>query len=502
MYKFSERELEFFQKKGIEVSKVQSQIELIIKGQKYVKVIRSADLQKGIHKIENLDEYFDLFEDARINGKIIKFVPASGAASRMFQSLAYTLNNFRNFNKDELLSCEDKQVRSSIAFIQNINETAMYYELLSYCQIIDINLEKLIEQKEYIKIIDLLLSEEHLNYLNKPKCLIPFHRFDERNFNPLYEQIAESLDLTCSSSYESKIHFTISAEHDKIVKEELNRIIGKITSYDIDVSISYQNESTNTISLDSNNMLVLSEDKNPLLRQAGHGALLSNLESLDEDFIHIKNIDNILPFSKAEENLKFSKYLIGKLISLTNQLHSYQKQYIDNTADLVELSNFLKKEFFIELNQDLTDIKEIIFRPIRVCAMVRNEGEPGGGPFFIDNVASPLQIIELNQIDISNKEQFDIFSNSKFFNPVEIAASIKDFTGNKYELNQFVDYSMSQIVKKSYKGKEINCLELPGLWNGTMAGWLTTFVEFPISTFNPVKTVMDLLRENHKVIIS
>jgi hypothetical protein len=311
------------------------------------------------------------------------------------------------------------------------------------------------------------------------------------------------------------VHFTVSPEHQTGFEELLARVKNeyqKRFGLQFDISFSHQHKSTDTIAVDLQNEPFSDNNGNLIFRPGGHGALIENLNDLDADVIFIKNIDNVVPDHLKAETKRYKKVLAGHLVSVRNKIYTYleklDKLNASENSDLIKsIDSFLRKELFIHYENNFIGTEEKIAffrkklnRPLRVCGMVRNEGEPGGGPFMAlnhDGTVS-LQIIEMDQIDTTDEKQMELLSQSTHFNPVDMICSFKDYKGKKYDLIQFRDPDTGFISTKSQNGQELKALELPGLWNGAMSDWNTIFVEVPAITFNPVKTVNDLLRPQHQ----
>ncbi|MGA0012080.1 MAG: DUF4301 family protein, partial [Flavobacteriaceae bacterium] len=328
---------------------------------------------------------------------------------------------------------------------------------------------------------------------------LAFHREREQSTSPLFTHVLESLAYS-----QSRLHFTISEEHRSAIEAEL-AFLSKQHDWQVDYTFSYQKPSTDTVAVDLENQLIRGADGEILFRPAGHGALIQNLNARKADFIFIKNIDNVCPLRFLEQHNYYKKVIGGLAIEITREIHRYQRLLDEelDRIDWIELTRFLNDNFGHYLPEDQPKAgsvaRTLLFRPFRVCAMVPNENEPGGGPFWVElNGRESLQIIESAQIDKQNADQLAIMNQSTHFNPVDMVVSRLDYRGRPYELNDFVDRSQGFIAQKSHAGNPIKALELPGLWNGAMAHWNTLFVEVPAETFNPVKTVLDLLKSSHQ----
>ncbi len=498
---FTEKDLKQFKAKGIDPKTVEKQINQFKKGFPYANIVAPATTKNGIVKLSDKDRnfYISIFEKNRNNEDIVKFVPASGAASRMFKELFAVLNNEKNIN-------EDKSFNSAYNFFMNIEKFAFYDDLKKCC-----NKESDLK-KEHKKVLKYLLTETGLNYGNLPKGLIKFHKYKNEERTPAEEHLAEGGEYAKSKNG-VKIHFTVSPEHTELFKKYTEKHTEKYeklfnTQYIIDFST--QKPSTDTIAVDLRNNIFRNSDKSILFRPGGHGALIENLNDIEADIIFIKNIDNVVPDRLKSDTVIYKKAIAGVLIETRDKIFNYirllKKSY--DKKLIKEIKNFLETEFFATLDNKFISksdaerseyLIEKLNRPLRVCGMVKNEGEPGGGPFFVQKESGSvsLQIVESAQIDMNNPEKAEIVKNATHFNPVDLVLSVKDYTGKKFDLSKFVDENTGFISQKSKDGKELKALELPGLWNGAMADWNTIFIEVPVSVFSPVKTVNDLLKDAH-----
>ena len=352
-----------------------------------------------------------------------------------------------------------------------------------------------------------------MNYGQLPKGLLLFHKYDEGIRTAMEEHLVEAAQYA-STNGKAQVHFTVSEEHIELFKqkvEEKKSYYEQMFNVSYDISFSTQKASTDTVAANPDNTPFRNDDGSLLFRPGGHGALIQNLNELNADIVFIKNIDNVVPDHLKDETTKWKKIIAGVLVELQQKCFDYLKllkssQY--DKQDILTVKDFLEHELCCKLDhaKAMSDIELVDFlieklnRPIRVCGMVKNSGEPGGGPFFVynaDNTIS-LQILESSQLDVNNPETMNMFTKGTHFNPVDLVCATKDYKGNKFNLPDFVDPLTGFISKKSKNGKELKALELPGLWNGAMSNWNTIFVEVPAITFNPVKTVNDLLREQHQ----
>lgn len=512
-----ERYFNSIKKKEISLQTIEHQLNLFISGVKIPELVKPCTPGDGIVQIPE-NQFSDLineFNTASLSGRITKFVPASGAASRMFQKLFSVLNRFPKFSLRELksLSEDDKECKYVYDFLTNLKKFAFYDDMKSALAKDDFDIQNLISEDPGL-IIKSILFEPGLDYLSKPKGAIKFHRYDDESRTAFEEQVFESLHYAADINNKVHIHFTISEENEILLNQIINKIKLKLanTDFKIDISYSFQKKYTDTIAVNEKNKILFDKNGDIIFRPAGHGALLENLNELDADIIVIKNIDNLTVEKLAADTIHYKKLLIGLLVKTQQVIFNYLQSLKDNDLDGSNFNSMIK---FAEQTLSITfpydfknwsvDKKKIFLfekfnRPLRVCGMVKNEGEPGGGPFWVkdDDGSLSLQIIEQAQVDMNNETQRNIFKQSTHFNPVDIVCGVMDYKGNKFNLKNYVDTESGIITKKSKDGIELKALELPGLWNGSMAYWNTIFVEVPISTFNPVKEINDLLRQEHQ----
>jgi hypothetical protein len=365
-------------------------------------------------------------------------------------------------------------------------------------------------------ILEYILGDEGLGYGSKPKGLLKFHKYSNRDRRTSFEEHVREAALYCGArNGKLKLHLTVSPAHLDGFQTEAARVIPKVeaeSGLDIDLSFSFQKPETDTLAVDLHNEPFRSPDGELLFRPGGHGALIQNLDGLDSDILFVSNIDNVAPDRKNGIRVGFKEVLGGVLLEFRAKIFYYLQQLhgeekIEKTR-LDSMVNFLQERLGLATpdqleNWETKDLKEWLIktmnRPIRVCGMVKNEGEPGGGPFYVRSESGEisLQIVESSQIDLDDPEKAALVKQSTHFNPVDLVCSTRDYKGNKFNLVNFVDHNTGFISEKSVGGKSLKALELPGLWNGAMAHWLTLFVEVPVETFSPVKTVFDLLRPEH-----
>jgi hypothetical protein len=501
---FSEADLRQMKMEGLSVDQVLAQIDLFKRGVFPIKLNRPGTLGDGIVSIpkEDMQEISAIYDEEMGKGRALKFVPASGAASRMFRDW------YEYLERGSLDSEEGK------VFFGNLNTFAFTGDLSDVISRDGKNIEEMIKNNKFAEVLVYILTSKGLNYGNLPKALLKFHMYPDGSRAAIEEHLVEAALYTKDSGKICRVHFTVSEEHQKDINDYLAQVTKSYeSSYDVkyDITLSAQMSSTNTIAVDLDNCPFRDHEGRLVFRPGGHGALLENLNGIEGDIIFLKNIDNVVPDRLKPATILYKKILGGYLISLQNEIFRYLRLMSKNELDvntLNELIVFCKRKLHmvfpllfeeLPLTEKCSTIFKKLNRPIRVCGMVKNEGEPGGGPFWVneDDGTQSLQIIEETQIDAKSKEQKDIWSSATHFNPVDLVCGVRDYRSQKFDLHEFVDTNAYFISKKSEKGKDLRALELPGLWNGSMAFWNTIFVEIPIETFNPVKTVNDLLRPQH-----
>ncbi|WP_412986914.1 DUF4301 family protein [Pontimicrobium sp. IMCC45349] len=515
---FSDKDLEQIKNKGLTLKNVQSQIEIFKKGLPFSNLKAAATIGDGVLKMSEIEENDSIsFFEKNLNGtKVVKFVPASGAATRMFKFLfkfidSYsiedeTINAYINKNKENDLS----------SFLIGLEKLPFFEEVIHKVHKFNPNFNNSSYDKQRFEFIKTMLDETRLNYSNYPKGLLPFHKY-KKNVSTAFEEHLFEAALYASSNGNADLHFTISEKHNHKFDQEFKFIEEDVedkTNTKFNISFSYQKEITDTIAVTSDNKPFKDENNRLVFRPSGHGALIENLNDLDADIIFIKNIDNVVVYKYKEEVAKYKKILAGILLKIQALAFSYLKEMEDEDMltenKVIEIAEFLSKKIQVRISPEfekyslkyqIAYLKEKLNRPIRVCGMVKNEGEPGGGPFWVKDESGTvsLQIVESAQIDKKNKVQKDILKNATHFNPVDLVCGVKNYKGEKFDLTKFVDPKTAFITSKTKSGKAIKALELPGLWNGAMANWNTIFVEVPLITFNPVKTVNDLLKAPHQV---
>ena len=509
---FTDADKALLHSKGISENKTIGQIETFKAGIPFVTLDKAAVIGDGLLKFSESEEkeLIQLFESKRKNAVLLKFVPASGAASRMFKSL---FNFIEKFNPEKqtfdayLKTHDDKQMQ---IFFEG-QEKFPFYDLVQE----KIKGKYSNEDQAKYQFVSGILAENSLNFGFYPKGLLPFHKYDTHVATAFEEHLKEAA-IYAETDGKAKLHFTISPQHEALFNKEFTIASNRIsadTGISFEVDYSFQKLSTDTIAVDLNNEPFRNQDGSILFRPGGHGALIENLNEQDADIIFVKNIDNVVPSAALHDIAASKKILAGLLLKVQEKAFYYAAQLNEGLAEtelLKQTKQFLEDEvnirfsvsydeFSPEEQQNVLNSK--LNRPIRICGMVKNEGEPGGGPFWVQNVHEgvSLQIIESAQINTQNTKQTLILKNATHFNPVDIVCGVKNYKGEKYDLSKFIDPKQGFITEKTKEGRALKAMELPGLWNGAMAYWNTLFVEVPIHTFNPVKTVNDLLRPSHQV---
>lgn len=495
-------------KKGISEEQIAAQLDCFKKGFPFLKLEAAASVGNGIVSPDAcaLKNYVQAWEDYKKEGHVImKFVPASGAASRMFKNL------FEFLGSDNDVPTTDFEKK----FFAEIEHFAFFDDLNEAClKNTGKGIHQLIAANDYKSVVSNLLESAGLNYGSLPKGLLKFHKYEDGARTPLEEHLVEGALYASSEGDKVNVHFTVSPEHralfEKLVTEKSAEYTRK---YNViyNVSFSEQKPSTDTVAADMENLPFRDEKGRLVFRPGGHGALIENLNDLNADIVFIKNIDNVVPDRLKADTVTYKQLIAGVLVTLQKKAFDYIRLIDSGKYTHQQIEEIIR---FVQQNlccrnpkiKDLEDgdlvlyLKNKLNRPMRVCGMVKNVGEPGGGPFLAYNADGTvsLQILESSQIDMNDPEKKAMFEKGTHFNPVDLVCALRDYKGNSFDLLKYVDKATGFISYKSKNGKELKALELPGLWNGSMSDWNTVFVEVPLTTFNPVKTVNDLLREQHQ----
>lgn len=476
---FTKEDLAQIERHGLTPAAVERQLEDFRRGFPYLNVVRAASPGDGVVVVDEAaaDAAAERYEKAAEGLGVVKFVPASGAATRMFKELFEFVN-------------DNKRGKGIDTLLENIERFAFWPEL-----------EALLPAGADDRAVVNAIVNEGLGYGRKPKGLVTFHAYPEGARKAVEEHLVEGAVYAAAGGV-AKIHFTVSPEHRSGFEELL---AARLPFYEkrfgirYDISFSVQKPSTDTIAVNPDNTPFRQDDGTLLFRPAGHGALIENLSEIDADLVFIKNIDNVTTDARRGDTIRYKKVLAGMLLDLQGRAFEYLRALEAGGADPEPIARFIEQELCVKLpaDYDTALLRAVLDRPIRVCGMVRNEGEPGGGPFWVANPdgTQSLQIAESSQIA---PEKLPLMKSATHFNPVDLVCGIRDSKGRKFDLRDFVDPSTGFISEKSSGGRDLRAQELPGLWNGAMARWNTLFVDVPITTFSPVKVVQDLLRPQHQ----
>lgn len=516
---FSEDDIRQIESHSLTIDVVMSQLETFRRGLPFTILDRAATIGDGVLKLDSseLESLVANYSDALLRRELIKFVPASGEASRMFRLPQYFYNLYEDIDQETVRAEAergDADHRAFLSLIENIKKFAFYDDLRSVMTAKGADLEDHISKGRFGEILGHLLTSRGLDYARLPKGLIKFHTYADHSRTPLEEHLVEAAAYARDKSGVARIHFTVSQDHKMRMAQHLENVRGRFEGEGVrfDIGFSVQRPSTDTIAVDLDNRPFRTDDNKLLFRAAGHGALLENLNDIGGDIIFIKNIDNVVPDGLKNEIYFYKKAMAGYLAGLQERIFRYLGDMSCGDCDekrLDEILRFLGEELSASMPQGVgnlsrEELKMFLFsklnRPIRVCGVVKNHGEPGGGPFWVKNTdgSRSLQIVESSQVDLANPEQRGIWESATHFSPVDIVCGVRDYRGRQFRLRDFQDPTTAFISTKSKNGKHLKALEHPGLWNGSMANWITVFIEVPITTFNPVKTVLDLLRKEHQ----
>ncbi len=516
---FTDEDIRQIQEHGLTVEQVLWQLQQFLKPPPYLRLERPCTVGDGISVIPE-DEHqslMDLFHSQRAKGEFLKFVPASGAATRMFKALQKFYNLPGPLTIDglaELSEKGDQDASQLLEFLQNLERFAFFKQLRDLASKRGLDLHHMVKNGQIKELLGLILTPEGLGYGDMPKALIPFHRYNGGR-TAFEEHLVEAANYVTDEEGKARLHFTVAKEH----REKFDVLLHQVLSgYEKKFNVKYlldfsiQKPSTDTIAVNMDNTPFRLQDGRLLFRPGGHGALIENLNDLQAHTVFIKNIDNVPPDHLKPETYKWKKILGGYLLNIKQKTHSFLEALASGKGGpslFEQVIAFITQELSNPLpdhisSLDAEALADYLFgqlnRPIRVCGMVKNVGEPGGGPFWVKDKSGKVsrQIVEVAQINMDDPDQQAIFQRSTHFNPVDLVCSVRDWQGRPFDLRQFVDPDAVFISKKSKDGKELKALELPGLWNGAMAHWITVFVEVPLITFNPVKTVNALLRKEHQ----
>lgn len=515
---FSYKDRQQMAEMGITEQTAMEQLKIFEKGLPSIRLQRPCTTGDDIRVLNDsdLEKYSQIYSEAEKDGKALKFVPASGAASRMFKLLLKFNKDFNHIhlNNIEANAENDSDYADFLKFANGIRNYAFWGDLKNLLDQKGLDIEERIQSGKFKEIVNAVVAEDGLNYAELPKGLIKFHQYGSETRTAFEEHLVEAAAYCKDKKGIARLHFTISPEHEEVVKSHIRSIRNKYegNGLQFEISYSFQKPSTNTIAVDMENKPFRLEDGTILFRPGGHGALLKNLGELEGDIIFIKNIDNVVQDRLKGETYKYKRVLAGILVELQQSIFHYLHRLSNERVDpqlIKEANDFAGNKLSVYmsdyiLNASLDEQKQFLIekfnRPIRVGGMVKNEGEPGGGPFWVKHKdgTESMQVVEGAQVNKDDPEQKNIWESATHFSPTDFVCAVRDFRGKPFDLMKFRDLDAAFITKKYQDSRQLKALELPGLWNGSMAFWNTVFVEVPIITFNPVKTALDLLRPNHQ----
>lgn len=510
---------EQLQRRGISEATILAQLNTFEQGIPFTTLHRPCTVGDGLTTLQSneIDRLSRVYTEAAAAGRATKFVPASGAASRMFSFLLRALEAGKRLAEPDLAAKAaqpDTSCRELLQFIHNLPQFAFYDELQQVMQEHGLAPEQLLPQGPYNAFLDYLLTAQGLNYANLPKALLTFHRYDDHCRTPLEEHLVEAAAYVQDDQARARLHFTVTPAHHDAVAAHFEAVRQRYERAGVRFAVTFssQEPATDTIAVDLDNQPFRDRHAHLVFRPAGHGALLRNLQALAGDIVFIKNIDNVVPDHLKAATYRYKRALGGILVEVQQALFTFinklQRQDVED-AELNEMFTFAHETLCHTPPPGLSThnrqaraayLSAIFNRPLRVCGMVQNVGEPGGGPFWVQHAdgSQSVQIVESSQVDLNDTKQHAIMTAATHFNPVDLVCGVRDVQDRPFDLTQFTDPKTGFISHKSHEGHAIKALELPGLWNGAMAQWNTVFVETPLSTFNPVKNVLDLLRPQHQ----
>ena len=517
---FSRKDRDQLKALGITEQVIHSQLKAFRGPAPYLRLRRPCTIGDGIHAIleKELPALIEHHKAAADQGRFLKFVPASGAATRMFESPLWLHTHEPRMDRNEIerrAEAGEKRFKELVTFVNNIDRFAFFDALRDVMAEAGLDIRDLLEGERFGEILEYLLTPHGLNYVNLPKGLLKFHQYPDESRTAFEEHLVEAAEYVRDGKRICRLHLTVSPEHREVFERLLEKV-GPLyeAKYNVrfQVDFSTQRESTNTIAVDVENRPFRLPDGSIHFRPAGHGALIENLNNLQGDIIFIKNIDNIVPDRLKVTTFTWKKALAGYLLKVQKSIFSYMEKLAEGAHEqgfFQEALDFVETDLFLPIPESLRlgsteEKREFLLsalnRPLRVCGQVLSRGEPGGGPFWVEGKDGTLsmQIVERAQVDPDCVEQQEIWRSATHFNPVDIVCGVRDYRGNPFDLRKYVDPGAIIITEKSQEGRELKALELPGLWNGAMAHWITIFVEVSLITFNPVKTINDLLRDEHQ----
>lgn len=507
---YSQEDLIQLKKRHLSVEHLNAQIERFKKGVLPLTLDSPCTIGNGIKQFQKaeINRLSKYYEQESLRKKTVKFVPASGAATRMFHHLLV----FRE--KSGELAKNDPDRKAAEYFLENIKNFSFYEEFTEKLKEYGYKIGDLLKKKEYGKLLDVLFSKKGMHYGNIPKALIKFHKDGKMALTPLEEHLAEAASYAKDAAGNSRVVFSVSPEFKEMIKKYYEGVAERYEQklkVRFQTAFSVQRPSTDSVAVDMTNKPFKDSEGKILFRPSGHGALLDNLEDINADVVFIKNIDNVQPSRLKNDTYLYKKVLGGYLFEIQNKLYAFLEELENNTIseDMLDealefAENILSVRIPDAVQYDRLELVKHLYekfhRPLRVCGVVKSKGEPGGAPFWVKEPdgSLSLQIVERAQVNTGDKEQFQLFNSSTHFNPVDLACGMRNHKGEQYNLHYYRNPEAGFITIKSHEGRQLKAYELPGLWNGSMANWNTVFVEVPLSTFSPAKTINDLLRKEHQ----
>ena len=506
---FTDKDIQQITAHGLELATVKEQIKNFKDGFPPSDLVAPALEGSGIMVPDEASQaaFASAYEAYAKEHKVVKFVPASGAATRMFKNLFSFRSTYDRSDTAYEKLVANQSEGSMFDFFKRLEQFAFYHDLKVAFKSSGTDLAEAHLKRAYNDILDCLLDDKGLGYGSLPKGLLKFHNYETGARTPVEEHMVEGSQYATSLGNEVHLHFTVSPEHQAKFEAHVGEIQSTYESkYGVSIHVTYsiQKPSTDTIAVDMDNEPFRESDGSLLFRPAGHGALLENLNDIDADIVFIKNIDNVVPDHLKPDTITYKKVIAGILADTQAKVFGYLNKLDASvtTEEMTEIQSFVNERLGMQVDANVTreELHAILNRPIRVCGMVKSEGDPGGGPFWVrggDGSVS-LQVVETAQIDLTSSAQKEVFGKATHFNPVDLVCGVRNYKGEKFDLMKYRDPSTGFITQKSKDGKDLKAQELPGLWNGSMAYWNSIFVEVPISTFNPVKAVTDLLLPAHQ----
>ena len=505
--------------RGVTEAAIRDQLATFQQGIPFTTLHRPCRVGDGIIALQpqDVDRLTAVYAQAAAAGRATKFVPASGAASRMFGFLLTYLQQGAALHESDLtarVAQGDDTCQACLQFIRGLKRFAFYPELRQVMEDGGLIPDRLMAQGQYKAFLDYLLTPQGLNYMNLPKALLTFHRYPDHCRTPFEEHLVEAMGYVQDDRAQARLHFTVTPAHYDAVVAHFAAVRTRYeqTGVRFTVTFSTQHHATDTIAVERDNQPFRDDDGRLVFRPAGHGALLTNLQALAADIVFMKNIDNVVPDHLKAETYRYKNALGGVLVDVQQQIFAFAGKLARQAASDSELDDMLAfarhtlscvpPPGLMAANRQARAayLRNIFNRPLRVCGMVPNAGEPGGGPFWVQHAdgSQSIQIVETSQVDMRDEAQRAALKAATHFNPVDLVCGVRDAQGRPFDLARFTDPKAGLIAPKTHHGKAIKVLERPGLWNGAMAQWNTIFVETPLSTFNPVKNVLDLLRPHHQ----